>query len=351
MAWDERPYYRDRGYSPNRLTGLLSGSVPLFTIFGIRVRAHAILILFIAGELALNWTPGYDLPGKLVSMAMLLGVVLLHELGHSLAARAVGGWTDEILLWPLGGLTFSEVPHRPGARFLAAASGPATNVVMCAAAAAGVWVLDDHTWVPLNPLRSFLPPPEIGWHNAAFYCWWAFAVSYILLVLNLLPIHPLDGGRMLQATLWTIFGHYSSMVIAGVIGMCGAVALGVYGLVYWNLFVVVLSAWLFYSCYQERVALAEAGPAEPWQEESADFSQSLYRDADTGRRRVNRKTRKLALKRARQDAAERQRLDTILAKVSAEGLQRLTWRERRFLRKATERLRRREVEMKEILGD
>jgi stage IV sporulation protein FB len=351
MGWEERPYYRDRGYSSNPLTALLSGSVPLFTAFGIRVRAHNALIVFIACELLLDWTKGYDLSNKLVSMGMLGGVILLHEFGHCFAARFVGGSASDILLWPLGGLAFPETPHRPGARFWMVAGGPLVNVAICAVAAAGVYLLADHTIVQLNPFQSLLPAEAIGWHSAAFYLWWLFIVSYLLLLLNLLPIFPLDGGQMLQSVLWKITDYHRSMLISCVVGMVGAAMVAVIGLVRWEPVLILLAVWAFYTCYRERMVLQEAGPGEPWQEELGDFSSSLYREPATGRRKVSKKVLRLARRRARQEVAERQRLDAILAKVSTQGLASLTWRERRVLRNATEQRRKREEEMRELLGE
>ena len=351
MGWEERPYYRDRGYSSNPLTALFSGSVPLFTAFGIRVRAHNALLVFIAGELLLDWTKGYTLSNKLVSMGMLAGIILLHEFGHCFAARLAGGSAEEILLWPLGGLAFPDTPHRPGARFWMVAGGPLVNVAICAAAGAGVYLLADHTLVQLNPFLSLLPTAAIEWHSAAFYCWWLFITSYLLLLLNLLPIFPLDGGQMLQAILWKMTDYHRSMLISCVVGMCGASLLGIVGLVRWEPLLILLAIWVFYTNYRERIVLHEVGPGEPWQEEMGDFSSSLYRDSSTGRRKVSSKVRRLARKRARQEAAERQRLDAILAKVSTQGLASLTWGERRVLRIATEQRRKRENELKELLGE
>jgi Zn-dependent protease len=351
MGWEERPYYRDRGYSSNPLTALLSGSVPLFTAFGIRVRAHNALIVFIASEFLLDWTKGYTLSNKLVSMGMLAGIIVLHEFGHCFAARAVGGSAGEILLWPLGGLAFPDTPHRPGARFWTVVGGPLVNVAICAAAAGGVYLLADHTVVQLNPFGSLLPTADIEWHSAAFYLWWLFITSYLLLLLNLLPILPLDGGQMLQALVWKLTDFHRSMMFACVIGMGGAAVLGVIGLVRWAPLLILLGAWIFYSNYRERMVLQEAGPGEPWQEEMGDFSSSLYRDPVTSRRKVSKKVLRLARKRAREELAERQRLDAILAKVSSQGLASLTWRERRVLRIATEQRRKREEELKELLGE
>jgi stage IV sporulation protein FB len=356
MALDERPYYRDHGYSTSRFAAIFSGSVPLFTAFGIRVRAHSALIFLIACEIILNWTPGYDLPSKLVSMAILFGVILLHEFGHCFAARRVGGSANEILLWPLGGLAYPDVPERPGANFWTTLGGPLANVLICLVAAAA-FVLLTGQFVSLNPLRNFIRS-DFNWLSAPFFCWWVFKLSYVLLLLNLLPIFPLDGGRLMQSVFWQFIGHHRSMLVSCAIGMAGSVLLGVFGLAdHFNLFLVLLAAWLFFACHQMRVHLRETGPMEPWQNEEVDYSSSLQRDSAASaapgarKRRVSKKALRAARKRARQDAAERQRLDAILAKVSAQGMPSLTWSERRVLRKATEKLRQSEIEMKQILGD
>jgi hypothetical protein len=225
------------------------------------------------------------------------------------------------------------------------------NVLLCAASAAGVYFLFGHTRVSLNPLSGILPPAGLGWRNGAFYCWWVYSISFLMLAVNVLPIHPLDGGKLLQTVLWKLIGHHRSMITSAVIGMCCAAGMGIAGLVYWNLYILALAGWLFIACYQERIELQEASPLEPWQEEGIEAASNLYRDPDTGRKRISRKTQRMARKRAMQETAQRQRIDAILAKVSKLGMGGLSWRERRTLRKASERLRKREVEMREILGD
>lgn len=349
MGWEDRPYYRDRGYRSNPLSALLSGSVPLFTAFGIRVRAHSALILFVLCELLLDWTAGYGLPSRLASMAVLSVVALLHEFGRCWAAHAVGGEATDILLWPLGGLTFPDTPQRPGAKFLAVAAGPMVNALICLGAGLALYLL--HRSPPLNPFHP-LPAPELGWRAAAFYFWWLFVVSYILLLLNLLPIYPLDGGQMAQAALWKFVGPYNSRLACCIVGMVGSALLGAYGLWRWDgttLLFLLLATMLFYSCQQERMMLREIGPGEPWQAGETDFSASLYAQEQTKRRRISKKAVRIARKRARQEAAARQRLDAILAKVSAKGISSLGWRERRTLRRATEERRRREMEMRDLL--
>ena len=346
MGWEDRPYYRDRGASSSRLAGLLYGSVPLFRFSGIRVRAHSALIIFILGELLLDWSYGYNLENKIVSMSMLFSVILLHEFGHCFAARMVGGTAEEILLWPLGGLAFPDCPRRPLARFWTVAGGPLVNVLICIISAIAVWLLVRH--IPLDPFHP-MKDLRVGWRTPAFYCWWLFVTSYWLLLFNLLPIFPLDGGQIVQTILWPMMGYHRSMMVSCVIGMFGSGALALVGLIQINLFLILLGAWLFYTCFQQRLIQREMGPSEPWQTDEPDYSFSLSPDPPPKKRRMSKRAIRIARQHSIEEAEERQRLDVILAKVSATGMNSLTWSERRSLRRATERRRRNEVELKAML--
>jgi len=346
MAWEDRPYYRDRGASSNPLVSILSGSVPTLTIFGIRVRVHISLIIFVAGELLFDRR--MTLGNRLASMGILSAVLLLHEFGHCLAARMVGGSSDEIILWPLGGWTFPDTPHRPSARFITSLGGLAVNVILCALTAWGVHVFK-HASLPLDVSHPDVPMAR-EWHSAGFWCWWGFFVSYILLIFNVLPIYPLDGGRVVQSFFWKITEYHRSMVVSTYIGMAGALALLVFGLWRLDFSMIMLAGFLFYACYQEQLILREAEANEPWQIDQPDFAASLQ-NATPRRRRVSARARNRARKRARADAAERQRLDDILAKVSAQGLGSLTWREKRILHKETEQRRKRDLELKSLIEE
>src|SRR5688572_26946288 len=114
MAWQDRPYYRDRDPSAgNPLMWLLTGSVPLFTVFGIRVRAHASMVLYAVLVLIFGLGPGYAWQDRVQNVTLLFAIVLLHEFGHCFAARWVGGEANDILMHPLGGLAMASPPRRP----------------------------------------------------------------------------------------------------------------------------------------------------------------------------------------------------------------------------------------------
>jgi stage IV sporulation protein FB len=346
MGYEDRPYYRDRSRSPTSpLMWLVSGSMPLFTAFGIRVRAHASMLVFIAGTILLS--PG-AIQTRAFSMGVFFLIVVLHEFGHCFMARWLGGSADDILIWPLGGLAFAAAPHRPLPSFLTSAAGPMVNLLICLVCSVGFRLVTGQ-FISFNP---FSPPHVVlHWSSAAYYFSWIFYLSYVLLLFNLLPIFPLDGGQMVQAALWPITGFYKSMLIATTVGMVGSAVLGVFWLISGMWFLTILAIFLFYNNFQQRMMLREAG-SEDWQD-GGEYGASLYGNsgpAPSVRRRLrNRRAIKRARKIARQETAERQRIDTILAKVSAHGMHSLNWFERRALRKATERQRKRDLELSRYL--
>jgi Zn-dependent protease len=365
MGWEDRPYYRDRsGPYSGPLMWLVSGSVPMFTAFGIRVRAHASLLIFIICVLIFDHIDNiYTLQARALSMAILVGIVILHEFGHCFAARWVGGSANDILLSPLGGLAYASPPHRPGATFITVAAGPLVNVLICIVCGVAIYFLTptasmrlylDHPWHVIPPLNPFSPSmnPYVA-HllpgDAAFYFYWVYTVSYFLLLFNLLPIYPLDGAQMVQAAIWPSVGHHRSMMIATTTGMIGSVFLAMFGVLTGAWFLAILAGFLFFTCYQQRQQLKENAP-EAWADSSTvDYTASIYgRPEKPRRRRINRRAINRARKIAHQEAVERERIDSILAKVSAHGMHSLTWGERRALRKATERQRKRDLELSKL---
>jgi stage IV sporulation protein FB len=358
MAWDDRPHYRDRsGPSTNPLVWLISGSVPMFRIFGIRFRAQASLIIFILAVVLLDWDKAFPIQLRALGMALWTCALILHELAHCFVARRFGGGPDEILLWPLGGLVPHDPPHKPAPTFVTAAAGPALNLLFCVASAAAIYFStpvsgafphSSHIMVSLYPFHGPTPDFHCRWSDPIFFLWAIFTVNYRILLLNLLPILPLDGGHMLQSVLWSLVGNFRSMIVATSVGIGGAVIFGIVSIAsnqYW--FIAAFMVFCLYECYRQRIILRENGP-EDWRE-SFDYSQSLFdAPSEPRRRRLSRRAIRKARKIANQEKAARDRIDAILAKVSARGLPSLTWHERRALRKTTEQQRRRESELSQF---
>jgi hypothetical protein len=238
-------------------------------------------------------------------------------------------------------LALASAPRRPWPQFVTVAGGPAVNVVICLIC--GVILYFGVGTVPWNPFRFSSLGAFESWLSWGQYVYWVYQVSWMLLIFNLLPIFPLDGGQMLQAILWPKFGYYKSMMFACVTGMVGGGLMAMVGLATGNFFLMLIAVSGFLTCLTMRRQLLAAGPYGF--EDEPDYSAAY----DTGmpkRRRVSKWRAKRAAKRAAADRDEQQRVDAILAKVSAHGMQSLTWLEKRALKKATEHQREHEVDMK-----
>jgi Zn-dependent protease len=330
---------------------LFTGSVPLFTAFGIRVRMHASMVVLIAISLLIGaLSRGTYLANTVTFWCLLFGIVLLHEFGHCFAARWVGGEANDILLWPLGGLAFAEAPRRPWPQFVTVAGGPAVNLIICGVTALIAWLIErSHPQILFNPLTKELQIPAL--FTVAYYLWWTYAISWWLFWFNLLPVYPMDGGRLLQTLLWVKIGFYRATMITCVVGMVGSVLMALYGLFHFGswfgLILLMMGVNCFATCFYMRAQLKAEGPWA-FEEENADYSAAMWHPDDDEprpkRKRLSRRAVRKLRKQAHAEEAEQARIDAILAKVSAHGMQSLTWGERRALRRETER-RRREVEL------
>jgi Zn-dependent protease len=342
MAWQDRPYYRDSsGVARNPLMWLLTGSVPLFTAFGIRVRAHASMVIFIVIGLLLGIQQGMGWREKLASMVVLFVLVLMHEFGHCFTARWVGGDAEDILMHPLGGLAMAHPPKRPLPTFLTVAGGPAVNLLVCILCGLVMWRV--FGWLPWGgTLHVGTRSPWLM--QAAIYSYWIYYISLALLLFNLLPIFPLDGGQMLQTALWPWLGWFKSTVISCVIGMVGGGLMAIIAVVSGSMMLLMVSLWGAFYCMSYRRQLLAAGPYE-FTDDDADYS-AAYAPATPRRKPFaawrSKRARKRAMKEARLERAEQAAIDAILAKVSSRGMQSLTWSEKRVLRKATEKQRERD---------
>jgi len=357
MGWQDRGYGRmERGDNPfqHPIMKLFFGSVYLGTYFGIRVRAHAMLLWYFA--LQLLTVPTMTWPVVLFQIVALFAIVLVHEFGHCVGARLVGGYAEDILLWPLGGLALTDTARRPWARFVTVACGPLVNVILWVITGGVLLGLNGFAWdLPINPFLPFIGShfrEESGWiglrmvleaHPWAVYLYWFYAINLSILFFNLLPIYPLDGGRLAQVALWKPLGYYKSMVISCTVGMVAAVMLGVAGLASGTFIMVGVAAMGFFTCLQERRMLVANGP-EGWQD-GVDLS-AAYDQPDAPRKGKGRGKgtwTKNVRKRVAAEQAEQAKIDAILAKVHEKGLHSLTYFEKRTLKKATERQRRRDL--------
>lgn len=161
----------------------------------------------------------------------LFGIVLLHEFGHSLACRQVGGKAEHIVLWPLGGAAVVSPPPRPGAELWSIVAGPLVNIVL----------------VPITiGLCIFVPhfaPPQIA-EQLKHFCLAVAVINIGLLVFNLLPVYPLDGGKILNALLWFVLGRARALTVSCIIGLLGAIGGFLVAVSYQDVWLIILAVFL-----------------------------------------------------------------------------------------------------------
>src|SRR5258706_16285792 len=123
------------------------GSFKIFRLFGIDVYVH--WMWFLMAVVSFQWrTHAYSsLTWNVLEYLSLFLIVLIHEFGHQLACRQVGGQTHDIVLWPLGGVAYVSPPQRAGAQLWSIAAGPLVNVVLIPVLAA-LWSASFHLGWP-----------------------------------------------------------------------------------------------------------------------------------------------------------------------------------------------------------
>ena len=182
------------------MTPTRQGSIRLFRFAGIDVYLHWLWFLA-AYYLIKVYAPAYtSLLWPVLECLALFGIVLLHEFGHALACRQVGGQANLIVLWPLGGVAYVAPPQRPGATLWSLAAGPLVNVALLPLLGAA--------WLLVRSAGGAQVMPD-----AYHFIRTVFLINTVLLVFNLLPVYPLDGGQILQSLLWFIFGRARSLMI------------------------------------------------------------------------------------------------------------------------------------------
>jgi Zn-dependent protease len=188
----------------------MGGTIRLFKFSGITVYLHFSWFLIAAYEFSRRIAVYTSPVWAAFEYIALFAIVLLHEFGHALACRQTGGIANRIVLWPLGGIAFVNPPRRPGAMLWSIAAGPLVNVIL----------------LPILSIALTLSrigvdePGDLGLF--LYHVWW---INLALLIFNILPVYPLDGGQILRSLLWFPLGEIRSLQIASVIGLIGSIAL------------------------------------------------------------------------------------------------------------------------------
>jgi Zn-dependent protease len=217
-------------------------------VSGIEIKIHItfVLILLLGG---VQWGGVHGAPGFIFGVLLMIALftcVTLHELGHSLAAQAFKIPVREIVLLPIGGVAMlGKLPEKPIQELIIAAAGPAVNVAIAAFLAVFgapvLMTLDGH-----GLLQGNIPPPSL-----ATFLFWLVAANITLVVFNLIPAFPLDGGRMLRALLALFTDYARATKIAATIGQTIAVGLGVLGVFSGNFILAIIAVFIFFGAGME----------------------------------------------------------------------------------------------------
>lgn len=219
---------------------VMQWSWPLGRVAGIQIKVHATFILILAWVALAHWSGG--LAGVLAGLLFVLtlfGCVILHELGHALAARRYGIGTKDITLLPIGGIARLErMPEDPRQEMVVAFAGPAVNILI--AGLLYVWLATTSALQPLDQLNV----------TSGSFAERIMIVNVFLAVFNLLPAFPMDGGRVLRAVLATRMEYTRATQTAASIGQAMALIFGFFGL-FLNPFLLFIALFVWIGAAQE----------------------------------------------------------------------------------------------------
>ena len=353
MGWESRDYAspEDPGWFRARIVRFFQGDffnwgLKLYRAWGIEVRLHLLFILVALGQIFQGlvkdqasiryWAMGF---------ASLFGLVLLHEYGHCIACRRVGGSADRIVLWPLGGLARCAPPHNWRADLITTIGGPAVNLILMPVFA-GLLLAAGVEWgaVVFNPfsasvvltgltLRDGTTPDWLNW------LWLTHSTNAALFFFNvLLPMYPMDSARMVQALMWRRLGHQRATDIIIKIGLAVAILMLVLAGSFRNVWAMELAVFGAICCWQERrqLQMLQSDPALV----GYDFDRGnagMPGAADESR--PSSRSERAKERQRKKDQADQAELDRILAKIATSGMSSLSKSEKRWLERATERRR------------
>lgn len=219
----------------------MKGSLRIARIAGIGVFIHWTFVLIIAWVLFVSYRSGHSAAQAVQDVIFVLSIfvcVVLHELGHAMAARSFGIGTKDITLLPIGGIARLErMPTEPAQELVIALAGPAVNVVIAAGCLAALFVTGGME-APEVPQSAEEALASIGYLHKLMF------VNIFLVVFNMLPAFPMDGGRVLRAVLAFGMSYVRATRVAASVGQVMAVLFAALGL-FANPFLLIIAIFVF----------------------------------------------------------------------------------------------------------
>jgi Zn-dependent protease len=212
------------------------GSIHLFRFAGIDVFLHWSWFLVALIEIQIRRGRYTSITWNALEYLALFLIVLLHEFGHAMACRQVGGTANRIVLWPLGGVAYVDPPLRPGAMLWSITAGPLVNVALLPVFWTAVMMSRSLEWALTMP-DAYMLVHALFWINLS------------LLIFNLLPIYPLDGGKILQSLLWFPLGRARSLMTVTILSFVGIVAFFGLAVLSRSVWTAVIAVFMLMNCW------------------------------------------------------------------------------------------------------
>ena len=237
----------------------MKGIFKLGKIAGIRIEVHWTFSLLLIWVIFLDIQRGgttYTALMNIILILLLFLCVILHELGHALTARHFGIVTKKITLLPIGGVaSLEKMPEKPGQELLVALAGPAVNVIIALLLYLTV-PIKNYFGLDADSLVQLLSAPSL--ETILFYL---FIANLMLVVFNLIPAFPMDGGRVFRAILAFTMDRARATRIAAGLGQYLAVVFFIIGLFY-NPFLILIALFIFLGAYSENQMVQQKSMVE-----------------------------------------------------------------------------------------
>ena len=223
-------------------------------LFGVNIKVHWTFFLLLAWIVVAEVNKGSGIETILLTTAYILtifGCVVLHEMGHIQIARRFGIPTKKITLLPIGGVaSLKKIPEKPKQELLIALAGPLVNVAIALA-----------IWPFLGDFNQYIPTNEEEFAKAGITLsnfWFSiFSINIILVLFNMIPAFPMDGGRVLRALLAMRQDRLKATAIASNIGQGLSILFFLAGLFY-NLLLILIAVFVFFGARGEYAMVQQS---------------------------------------------------------------------------------------------
>ncbi len=230
----------------------MNNAIKIFKIRGIDIKMHITFpLILIWAAVSFGYIRNAGLEGAVYGVLVTLlvfAIVVLHELGHSLAALRYNIPVKQIILLPIGGVAqLEEIPEEPHKELVIAAAGPLVNALL----ALLLVVLAPLLGQDLSGRGLLEIPSTLGVLSFSSIFSYVFATNLFIGIFNLIPAYPMDGGRILRALIATRVSYVKATRVAVGIGQVLSWGFGLWGFLTGNFFLIILAIFIYTGAGQE----------------------------------------------------------------------------------------------------